>query len=68
MLKRHQVEVLLKAGHAHAEIARLTGVSSDHESRPTKKIAHSTPPARCLIEVSRTIVDKLLMHIGADRL
>ena len=27
MLKRHEVEILLKAGHAKAEVARLTGVS-----------------------------------------
>ena len=27
MLKRHEVEILLKAGHGKAEVARLTGVS-----------------------------------------
>jgi transposase len=27
MLKRHEVEILLKAGHTKAEVARLTGVS-----------------------------------------
>ena len=27
MLKRHEVEVLLKAGHSKSEVARLTGVS-----------------------------------------
>ena len=27
MLKRHEVEILLKAGHSKAEVARLTGVS-----------------------------------------
>jgi hypothetical protein len=27
MLKRHEVEILLKAGHRKAEVARLTGVS-----------------------------------------
>ena len=27
MLKRHEVEILLKAGHAKAEVARLAGVS-----------------------------------------
>jgi transposase len=27
MLKRHEVEILLKAGHCKAEVARLTGVS-----------------------------------------
>jgi DNA invertase Pin-like site-specific DNA recombinase len=27
MLKRHEVEILLKAGHSKTEVARLTGVS-----------------------------------------
>ena len=27
MLKRHEVEILLKAGHGKTEVARLTGVS-----------------------------------------
>ena len=27
MLKRHEVEILLRAGHRKAEVARLTGVS-----------------------------------------
>jgi DNA invertase Pin-like site-specific DNA recombinase len=27
MLKRHEVEILLKAGHGKAEVARLTGLS-----------------------------------------
>jgi len=27
MLKRHEVEILLKAGHSKAEVARLAGVS-----------------------------------------
>ena len=27
MLKRHGVEILLKAGHGKTEVARLTGVS-----------------------------------------
>src|SRR5712691_13247868 len=35
MLKRHEVEILLKAGHAKAEIARLAGVSV----RSVKRIA-----------------------------
>src|SRR5262244_2494965 len=35
MLKRHEVEILLKAGHAKAEVARLTGVSL----RSVKRIA-----------------------------
>ena len=35
MLKRHEVEILLKAGHAKTEIARLSGVSL----RSVKRIA-----------------------------
>jgi len=27
MLKRHEIKVLLKAGHSQAEIAKLAGVS-----------------------------------------
>jgi hypothetical protein len=27
MLKRHEVEIILKAGHAKTEVARLAGVS-----------------------------------------
>ena len=27
MLKRHEVEILLKAGHSKTEVARLAGVS-----------------------------------------
>ena len=27
MLKRHEVEILLKAGHGKTEVSRLTGVS-----------------------------------------
>jgi hypothetical protein len=27
MLKRHEVEILLKAGHAKTEVARLSGIS-----------------------------------------
>jgi len=33
MLKRHEVETLLKAGHLKAEVARLTGVSLHSVSR-----------------------------------
>jgi hypothetical protein len=35
MLKRHKVEVLLKAGHRKTEVARMTGVSL----RSVKRIA-----------------------------
>ncbi len=39
MLKRHEVEILLKAGHRKTEIAGLTGVSL----RSVKRIADETP-------------------------
>lgn len=39
MLKRHEVEILLKAGHAKAEIARLSGVSV----RSVQRMAEENP-------------------------
>ena len=39
MLKRHEVEVLLKAGHRKTEVARMTGVSL----RSVKRIAEEEP-------------------------
>src|SRR6201997_4853971 len=39
MLKRHEVEILLKAGHAKIEVARLAGVSL----RSVKRIAEEDP-------------------------
>ena len=39
MLKRHEVEILLKAGHAKAEVARLAGVSLCS----VKRIAEEAP-------------------------
>jgi transposase len=39
MLKRHEVETLLKAGHAKTEVARLSGVSL----RSVKRIAEESP-------------------------
>src|SRR5437899_7602919 len=39
MLKRHEVEILLKAGHAKTEIARLSGVSL----RSVKGIEEESP-------------------------
>jgi len=39
MLKRHEVEILLKAGHPKAEVARLSGVSL----RSVKRIAEERP-------------------------
>jgi transposase len=39
MLKRHEVEILLKAGHPKTEVARLSGVSL----RSVNRIAEETP-------------------------
>jgi len=39
MLKRHEVEILLKAGHSRTEISRLSGVSV----RSVKRIAYESP-------------------------
>ena len=40
MLKRHEVEILLKAGHAKTEVARLSGVfaalSKTHRGRESR--------------------------------
>ena len=50
MLKRHEVEILLKAGHAKAEIARLSGVSL----RSVKRIAEESPVLAIDDEAERT--------------
>jgi DNA invertase Pin-like site-specific DNA recombinase len=39
MLKRHEVEILLKAGHPKTEVARLSSVSL----RSVKRIAEESP-------------------------
>ena len=39
MLKRHEIEILLKAGHSKAEVARLSGASL----RSVKRIAQEGP-------------------------
>ena len=39
MLKRHEVEVLVKAGHGKTEVARISGVSL----RAVKRIAQEEP-------------------------
>jgi len=39
MLKRHEFEILLKAGHPKTEVARLSGVSL----RSVKRIAEESP-------------------------
>jgi hypothetical protein len=43
MLKRHEVEILLKAGHAKSEVARLAGVSvrSVHRIASEAPVEHS---------------------------
>jgi DNA invertase Pin-like site-specific DNA recombinase len=52
MLKRHEVEILLKAGHSKAEVARLAGVSLCS----VKRIAEEVPVAGlCSAPVSRFI-------------
>jgi hypothetical protein len=38
MLKRHEIQVLLKAGHSQLEVARLAGVSR----RSVQRIAEET--------------------------
>ena len=42
MLKRHEVEILLKAGHPQTEVAGLAGVSLCS----VKRIAEEAPVAR----------------------
>jgi hypothetical protein len=49
MLKRHEVEILLKAGHSKAEIARLSGVSL----RSVQRIAEENPVLQVDDEVER---------------
>jgi hypothetical protein len=41
MLKRHEVEILLKAGHSKTEVARLAGMSLCS----VKRIAEEAPVA-----------------------
>ena len=36
MLKRHEMQVLLKAGHSQADVAQLTGVSIRSVKRVVK--------------------------------
>ena len=50
MLKRHEVEILLKAGHAKTEVARLSGVSL----RSVKRIAEESPVVQVDDAVERT--------------
>lgn len=50
MLKRHEVEILLKAGHAKAEIARLSGVSR----RSVQRIAEESAVLQVEDEAERS--------------
>lgn len=50
MLKRHEVEVLLKAGHRKTEVARMSGVSL----RSVKRIAEEQPVVHADDEVERS--------------
>jgi transposase len=50
MLKRHEVEILLKAGHPKTEVARLSGVSL----RSVKRIAAEEPVVHVDDESERT--------------
>ena len=68
MLKRHEVEILLKAGHAKTEVARLTGVAlctvkriaqenpvmhvDDRAERVQRQIAHEWPVFLITYEVA----------------
>src|SRR5260370_694264 len=54
MLKRHEVEILLKAGHSKAEVARLAGVSLCS----VKRIAEEVPVVH--VEDARKLVVKIL--------
>ncbi len=57
MLKRHEVEILLKAGHRKTEVARLTGVSLCSVKRIAEEapVVLSTFPVRDLLAVERPI-------------
>ena len=50
MLKRHEVEILLKAGHPKTEVARLSGVSL----RSVKRIAEEKPVMHVDDQAERT--------------
>ena len=41
MLKRHEIEILLKAGHPKTEVARLAGVSARSVQASLKRIRWS---------------------------
>ena|SRR5215831_18642823 len=50
MLKRHEIEVLLKAGHRKTEVARMSGVSL----RSVKRIAQEQPVVHVDDKVERS--------------
>jgi hypothetical protein len=55
MLKRHEIQVLLRAGHTQEETARLAGVSV----RSVRRIADEPPVA-----VADDVVARAERHIG----
>ena len=55
MLKRHEIEILLKAGHAKTEVARLAGVST----RSVHRIAEESP----VVDVNDS-AERAQRHIG----
>ena len=55
MLKRHEIEILLKAGHPKTEVARLAGVSA----RSVHRIAEENP----IVDVDDS-AERALRHIG----
>jgi hypothetical protein len=70
MLKRHEIEILLKAGHSKAEVARLSGASL----RSVKRIAQEGPAVHADHAVERThrqivrpSLDKLHFHLSKNR-
>jgi hypothetical protein len=63
MLKRHEVEILLKAGHGKTEVARLTGAvpmlgePSKKEAWRTWSVSSSLLSSRCGGFTMRKIFD-----------
>src|SRR6202008_2502978 len=55
MLKRHEIEILLKAGHPKTEVARLTGVSA----RSVHRIAEENP----IVDINDA-AERTERHIG----
>src|ERR1700676_5664533 len=55
MLKRHEIEILLKAGHPKTEVARLGGVFS----RSVQRIAEKNP----IVDVNDS-AERAQRHIG----